>query len=39
MKAIPAIFLIDQSGQVVAQWRGKPDHKEIEKAVEALLAK
>ena len=38
VKAIPALFLIDGDGQVVAQWTGKMDHKEIEKAVQKHLA-
>ncbi|MGV3617295.1 MAG: redoxin family protein [Fimbriimonas sp.] len=38
VKAIPAIFLVDRKGQVVGQWRGKPDQKAIERAVEKALA-
>ena len=34
---IPAVFLVDRDGQIVQQWTGKPDKKEIEKAVSALL--
>ncbi|MDA0709256.1 MAG: redoxin domain-containing protein [bacterium] len=30
VKAIPALFLIDGTGQVVAQWRGKIDHERVE---------
>ncbi len=37
--AIPAIFLIDRDGRIVQQWTGKPDKKEIEKAVSVLLEK
>jgi thiol-disulfide isomerase/thioredoxin len=33
VKAIPALFLIDGGGQVVAQWTGEIDHKEIEAEV------
>ena len=35
--AIPTVFLINRDGQIVRQWTGKPDKKEIEKAVTALL--
>lgn len=30
VKAIPAMFLIDAQGQIIAQWTGKIDHKVIE---------
>jgi peroxiredoxin len=39
VKAIPAIFLIDREGQIIAQWKGEPKMAEIEKAIEAALAK
>lgn len=35
--AIPAAFLVNREGQIVQQWTGKPNAKEIEKAVAALL--
>ncbi len=38
VKAIPAIFLIDRQGQIVAQWKGEPKMKEIEAAVDKALA-
>jgi peroxiredoxin len=37
VKAIPALFLIDKQGQIVAQWKGKVDHKELRSAVETAL--
>ena len=37
VKGIPALFLIDQKGKIVKQWLGKPDKKEVEVAVKALL--
>ena len=38
MKAIPATFLVDRNGQIVAQWTGnKTRWNEIEKAVEVVL--
>lgn len=39
VKAIPALFLIDGDGQVVAQWTGKIDHTKIEAEVLKQLAK
>jgi len=33
VKAIPALFLIDKDGQIVAQWRGKIDHKQLKNEV------
>jgi peroxiredoxin/YHS domain-containing protein len=39
VKAIPAIYLIDREGQIVAQWKGEPKMKELEAAVDAALAK
>lgn len=35
--SIPALFLIDAAGQIVAQWHGEPDFAEVEAAVEKLL--
>ncbi len=38
IKAIPAAFLVDQQGQVVAQWTGTPvDIREVEAKLGALL--
>jgi peroxiredoxin len=37
IKAIPALFLVDRDGQIVKQWTGKPDKKEVEEAVTGLL--
>ena len=37
VKGIPALFLIDQKGQIVKQWLGKPDKKKVEEAVSELL--
>jgi peroxiredoxin/YHS domain-containing protein len=37
VKAIPALFLIDQEGRIVKQWIGKPDKKTVESAVTDLL--
>lgn len=39
VKVIPAMFLIDASGQIVQQWTGEPDFKEVERVVENLLTK
>lgn len=33
VKGIPAVFLIDRDGKIIAQWSGKPDAKAIDKAV------
>lgn len=38
VKGIPAMFLIDKKGQIVAQWKAKVDHKELKAAVEKALA-
>jgi len=35
--AIPAIFLIDQQGRIVAEWRGEVSTSDVTKAVEELL--
>lgn len=37
VRAVPALFLLDKDGQIVRQWTGKPDQKEVEKAVAALV--
>lgn len=39
VKVIPAMFLIDASGQIVQQWTGEPDFKEVEQMVESLISK
>ena len=36
--AIPAMFLIDEQGRIVAEWRGEIDTDDVRKAVERLLA-
>lgn len=38
VKAIPAVFLIDENGQVVAQWTGKIEHQEIEGEIAGRFA-
>ncbi len=38
VKAIPATFLIDRDGQIVGQWAGVIDHKEIESATAKILS-
>ena len=37
VQSIPALFLVDKEGQIVKQWAGKVDHKELEKSVAELL--
>lgn len=37
--AIPAMFLIDAEGQIVAEWRGAIDRDDVRTTVEGLLAK
>jgi len=37
VKAIPATFLVDRDGNIVAQWTGKPDPEAVESAVAALF--
>jgi peroxiredoxin/YHS domain-containing protein len=37
--SIPAMFLIDKDGQIVRQWTGRADKKEVEKAIADQLAK
>ena len=39
VKGVPALFLVDAQGSIVRQWVGKPDKKEVEKAVIELLAR
>ena len=39
VKAIPAMFLLDRDGQIVAQWVGKIDHEDVEKEVSSRLEK
>ena len=40
VKAVPAAFLIDREGRIVAQWTGVPPKaREIERELSALLAK
>ena len=34
---VPALFLIDRNGQIVRQWTGKVNHKEVEKSVAELV--
>jgi len=38
VKAIPAVFLIDENSQVVAQWTGKVEHQEIRDEIAGRLA-
>ena len=38
VKVLPAAFLIDPDGQVVAQWTGTIDHKKVEDEVAARVA-
>lgn len=37
VKVLPAAFLIDPKGQVVAQWTGKFDHKHVEQEVASRM--
>jgi cytochrome c biogenesis protein CcmG/thiol:disulfide interchange protein DsbE len=37
VRAIPAMFLVDQKGTIVKQWTGKANKKEVERAVTELL--
>jgi peroxiredoxin len=39
VKVIPAMFLINQQGQIVKQWIGETDLKEVESAAASLLGK
>jgi thiol-disulfide isomerase/thioredoxin len=38
VKAVPAAFLVDRSGRIVAEWRGAVDHEELEREVARLMA-
>jgi len=38
VKAVPAMYLIDGEGQIVAQWRGSVDHEQLEIEVANLVA-
>jgi thiol-disulfide isomerase/thioredoxin len=38
VRAIPALFLLDKNGQIVRQWTGKADKKEVERAVAELVS-
>lgn len=37
VKAIPALFLIDRDGRIVAQWLGAVDHAAVEKEIQKHL--
>jgi len=37
VRSIPAVFLIDSRGQIVQQWLGKVDLKEVQQAVAKLV--
>ena len=37
VKGVPALFLIDKEGDIIRQWTGKPDKKEVEEAVQSAL--
>jgi peroxiredoxin/YHS domain-containing protein len=39
VKVIPMLFLVDPQGQIVQQWVGETDMKEVESAVAGLVAK
>jgi peroxiredoxin/YHS domain-containing protein len=39
VKAIPAMYLLDREGQIVAQWTGKIDYEDVEKEALRLLGK
>jgi len=39
VKVIPMMFLVDQKGQIVKQWVGETDMKEVERAVMGWLEK
>lgn len=39
VKAVPAMFLIDRDGDIVAQWLGVVDHDAVATEVAALLAR
>jgi thiol-disulfide isomerase/thioredoxin len=37
IRAIPALLLIDKDGNIVKQWTGRPDMKDLDQAVSALM--
>ena len=37
VKAVPAMFLVDRSGQIVAEWRGTVDHELLDREVVRLV--
>jgi len=37
VKAVPAAFLVDAQGKIVAQWTGAPDEAELEKRLAGML--
>jgi peroxiredoxin len=37
VRALPTLFLVNAEGQIVRQWTGKPDKKQVEEAVQSLL--
>ena len=39
VKAIPAMYLLNRDGQIVAQWTGKIDYEEVEEEILRLLEK
>ena len=39
VRAIPAVFLVDKEGNIVRQWTGNADKKELERAIEELISK
>lgn len=39
VKAVPAMFLIDQKGRVVAEWRGTVDHESLGREVARLIGR
>ena len=39
VKAIPAMYLLDEGSQIVAQWVGKIDYDEVEKEILRRLEK
>ena len=38
VRAIPAAFLLDAKGRIVAQWTGAPNTAEVESRIDSLLA-
>jgi len=37
VRAVPALFLVDQNGQVVSEWRGSVDHEALRQEVARLI--